>query len=416
MAADAAPDLVVLDLGLPDVPGETVARELRSMSPVPILMLTAKAAEEDRIRGLELGADDYVTKPFSPRELVLRVQAILRRGGPAAAAQGVASYGGGVLVIDEPRRTVTVRARKPSSPHGVGILGTLATVPGRVYSRFELINKVRGYEFEGYERTVDSHVKNLRRKIEDDQANPAIILTCSAAATGSGCRAMTDASPPEPRPRRRPRPGPPAPPRDPGGGHRGSTLGLRLAFAFLGVALAAVALIAVLTAVFSEVDVSSLASRERNELAGAFAVAAGSAWQQNQSWAGANLTPVTAPAEQIGVQLQVRDADGRLVAATSGFAAAADPTTSAPVLVRGHREGSVLVKLTASGLGGADAVLRTALLRAIAGPPGSPPCSHSSRALGSPGGSPAPSPADRGDPGDGQRRPLRARGRDQGAW
>ncbi len=83
MAADAAPDLVVLDLGLPDVPGETVARELRAMSPVPILMLTAKAAEEDRIRGLELGADDYVTKPFSPRELVLRVQAILRRGGPA---------------------------------------------------------------------------------------------------------------------------------------------------------------------------------------------------------------------------------------------------------------------------------------------------------------------------------------------
>ena len=178
MAADAAPDLVVLDLGLPDVPGETVARELRSMSPVPILMLTAKAAEEDRIRGLELGADDYVTKPFSPRELVLRVQAILRRGGPAAAAQGVASYGGGVLVIDEPRRTVTVRGTQAQlTPTEWGILGTLATVPGRVYSRFELINKVRGYEFEGYERTVDSHVKNLRRKIEDDQANPAIILT-----------------------------------------------------------------------------------------------------------------------------------------------------------------------------------------------------------------------------------------------
>src|ERR1051326_3672432 len=86
LAADAAPDLVVLDLGLPDVPGETVARELRSMSPIPIVMLTAKAAEEDRIRGLELGADDYVTKPFSPRELVLRVQALLGRGGPSGAA------------------------------------------------------------------------------------------------------------------------------------------------------------------------------------------------------------------------------------------------------------------------------------------------------------------------------------------
>src|ERR1700742_213943 len=93
MAAEAAPDLIVLDLALPDVPGETVAREVRAASAVPIVMLTARAAEEDRIRGLELGADDYVTKPFSPRELVLRVQAVLRRGGPAAAAQGVSRFG-----------------------------------------------------------------------------------------------------------------------------------------------------------------------------------------------------------------------------------------------------------------------------------------------------------------------------------
>ena len=178
MAADTAPDLVVLDLGLPDVPGETVARELRAMSAIPILMLTAKAAEEDRVRGLELGADDYVTKPFSPRELVLRVQAILRRGGPAAAPRGGASYGGGALVIDEPRRTVTVRGTPAQlTPTEWGILVTLATVPGRVYSRFELINKVRGYEFEGYERTVDSHVKNLRRKMEDDPGSPDIIVT-----------------------------------------------------------------------------------------------------------------------------------------------------------------------------------------------------------------------------------------------
>jgi DNA-binding response OmpR family regulator len=178
MAAGTAPDLVVLDLGLPDVPGEAVARELRAMSAVPIVMLTAKAAEEDRIRGLELGADDYVTKPFSPRELVLRVQAILRRGGPASVTQGVASYGRGTLVVDEPRRTLTVRgAAVQLTPTEWGILVALATVPGRVYSRFELINKVRGYEFEGYERTVDSHVKNLRRKIEEDPANPGIIQT-----------------------------------------------------------------------------------------------------------------------------------------------------------------------------------------------------------------------------------------------
>ncbi len=176
MAAAAAPDLVVLDLGLPDVPGETVARELRATARTPILMLTAKSSEEDRIRGLELGADDYVTKPFSPRELVLRVQAILRRGGPAAAA--VASYGGGELVIDEPRRAVTVRGSQAElTPTEWGVLVALATVPGRVYSRFELINRVRGYEFEGYERTIDSHVKNLRRKIEDDPGNPRVIQT-----------------------------------------------------------------------------------------------------------------------------------------------------------------------------------------------------------------------------------------------
>ncbi len=177
MAAEAAPDLVILDLGLPDVPGETVARELRAAAATPILMLTAKSSEEDRIRGLELGADDYVTKPFSPRELVLRVQAILRRGG-SVAEQGVTSYGDGVLVIDEPRRLVTVRGDSVDlTPTERGVLVALATVPGRVYSRFELINRVRGYEFEGYERTVDSHVKNLRRKIESASGSPQIIQT-----------------------------------------------------------------------------------------------------------------------------------------------------------------------------------------------------------------------------------------------
>jgi DNA-binding response OmpR family regulator len=180
MADAGPPDLVILDLGLPDVPGETIARELRATAVTPILMLTARSTEEDRIRGLELGADDYVTKPFSPRELVLRVQAILRRGGPdrPAGEPGVASYGGGELLIDEPRRTATHRGVQAAlTPTEWGILVALATVPGRVYSRFELINRVRGYEFEGYERTVDSHVKNLRRKIEDDPANPQIIQT-----------------------------------------------------------------------------------------------------------------------------------------------------------------------------------------------------------------------------------------------
>jgi DNA-binding response OmpR family regulator len=178
LAASARPDLVVLDLGLPDVSGETVAREVRAAGSTPILMLTAKAAEEDRIAGLELGADDYVAKPFSPRELVLRVQAILRRGGAAASVQGAVGYGVGALVIDEPRRQATVRGEAVElTPTEWGILVALATVPGRVYSRFELINRVRGYEYAGYERTIDSHVKNLRRKIEDDPGNPQIVQT-----------------------------------------------------------------------------------------------------------------------------------------------------------------------------------------------------------------------------------------------
>jgi DNA-binding response OmpR family regulator len=177
LAAAAEPDLVVLDLGLPDVPGETVAREVRAARPTPILMLTAKSAEEDRIRGLELGADDYVTKPFSPRELVLRVQAVLRRGGPAEG-QAADRYGAGTLVLDESRREATVRGELVDlTPTEWGILVALATVPGRVYSRLELINRVRGYEFYGYERTIDSHVKNLRRKIESDPARPQIVKT-----------------------------------------------------------------------------------------------------------------------------------------------------------------------------------------------------------------------------------------------
>jgi DNA-binding response OmpR family regulator len=177
LAASAAPDLMVLDLGLPDVGGETVARELRAGGSTPILMLTAKSSEDDRVRGLEAGADDYVTKPFSPRELVLRVQAILRRGGQVAD-QADAAYGHGQLVIDESRRVVEVRGDITDlTPTEWGVLVALAGVPGRVYSRYELINRVRGYEFEGYERIIDSHVKNLRRKIEQDPGNPVIIKT-----------------------------------------------------------------------------------------------------------------------------------------------------------------------------------------------------------------------------------------------
>jgi len=185
LAQRLTPDLVVLDLGLPDISGEEVARELRRSGPVPILMLTAKASSEDRIRGLELGADDYVTKPFSPRELLLRVHAILRRAGGEQAGDGRRSFGGAELVIDDPRREAVVRHEAVElTPTEWGLLTALASVPGRVFSRYELVNRVRGYEFDGYERTIDSHVKNLRRKIERDPREPQIVQT----VLGSGYR------------------------------------------------------------------------------------------------------------------------------------------------------------------------------------------------------------------------------------
>jgi|HubBroStandDraft_5_1064220.scaffolds.fasta_scaffold09415_5 DNA-binding response OmpR family regulator len=177
LATSAAPDLMILDLGLPDVTGETVAREVRAAGTMPILMLTARSGEEDRVRGLEAGADDYVTKPFSPREVVLRVQAILRRNGMSGGEESV-SYGGGTLIIDEAKHQATVRGQAADlTPTEWGILVALASVPGRVYSRFELVNRVRGYEFDGYERIIDSHVKNLRRKIERDPGEPEIVGT-----------------------------------------------------------------------------------------------------------------------------------------------------------------------------------------------------------------------------------------------
>jgi DNA-binding response OmpR family regulator len=192
MADQSAPDLVILDLGLPDVSGEAVAAELARRGGIPVLMLTARAEEADRIRGLELGADDYLAKPFSPRELMLRVKVVLRRSGHHALRTGTGptSFGGGLLVIDEGRREARVNGTAADlTATEWGLLCALAASPGRVYSRAELINRVRGHEFEGYERSVDSHIKNLRRKIEAEPAQPRIVLTVH----GGGYRLGLDA-------------------------------------------------------------------------------------------------------------------------------------------------------------------------------------------------------------------------------
>jgi DNA-binding response OmpR family regulator len=177
---DSGPDLVLLDLRLPDVSGEDVAREIRRSCDVPIVMLTAKTEVEDRIKGLQLGVDDYVTKPFSPREVVLRVRAVLRRSGSAQVVGQ--SYGCGRLVIDHTTRTVVADGLQVDLTRSEwDLLTALAGAPGRVFARGELVGRIRGQEFDGYERIIDTHVKNLRRKLETDPARPELIETVLGA-------------------------------------------------------------------------------------------------------------------------------------------------------------------------------------------------------------------------------------------
>ena len=170
-------DVIVLDLMLPKVSGEQVCREIRNVSDVPIIMLTAKGEEEDRIAGLELGADDYLVKPFSPRELVARVRALLRRAHVDSEPQRDRLVFGDLEVDVTGHKAFLHGNELELTASEFKLLTTLARYPGRVYSRMELVEKVLGYDFEGYERTIDSHVKNLRAKLEDDPRDPTYIYT-----------------------------------------------------------------------------------------------------------------------------------------------------------------------------------------------------------------------------------------------
>ena len=173
-----APDLIILDLGLPGVSGEEVCRRVRAKSDVPILMLTAKASEDQRVAGFELGADDYLVKPFSPRELVARVKALLRRSGGDAPLVAQRVFDGGRLQVDEAAHEVLVAGEPVAlTPSEYRLLLALSEYPGRVYTRLQLVTRVQGHDYEGYERTIDAHVKNLRRKIEPDPANPTYVVT-----------------------------------------------------------------------------------------------------------------------------------------------------------------------------------------------------------------------------------------------
>jgi len=174
LAASRRPALVILDLMLPGIPGEEVCRRLRRDSEVPIIMLTARAHEDDRVAGLGLGADDYVVKPFSPRELVARVKAVLRRAGRPAGEP----LRRGDLVIDPERHEVRRGDEViPLTASEFRLLYALAREPGRVFTREELVARVAGEDFEGYDRTVDAHVKNLRQKLGDSARQPRYVAS-----------------------------------------------------------------------------------------------------------------------------------------------------------------------------------------------------------------------------------------------
>ncbi|HHE51793.1 MAG TPA: response regulator transcription factor [Candidatus Acetothermia bacterium] len=173
---EKGPDLIVLDLMLPKMSGIEVTKKIRATSTVPIIMLTAKASEADRVVGLELGADDYVVKPFSPRELVARVRAVLRRiDGETGASDRIVS---GKLEIDLRSREVTVDGEAIElTPTEFDLLAYLAHHPGQVFTRLQLLREVQGYTYDAFARTIDTHVKNLRHKIEKDPKDPKYILT-----------------------------------------------------------------------------------------------------------------------------------------------------------------------------------------------------------------------------------------------
>ncbi len=176
LARSHKPDMVVLDLGLPEVDGLDVTRRIRATSSVPIIMLTARSEESDRIVGLELGADDYIVKPFSPKELVARIRAVLRRAD--ATLGGGEMVRAGPITIDIPRMRVTVGAKEVElTGTEFQLLLTLARHPGRIYTRAQLLDAVHGVSFESYERSVDAHIKNIRRKIEPDPRRPQLVRT-----------------------------------------------------------------------------------------------------------------------------------------------------------------------------------------------------------------------------------------------
>ncbi len=190
LAREARPDLVILDLMLPGLDGMQICQALREESTVPIVMLTARVEEEDRLAGLDMGADDYITKPFSPRELAARVRAVLRRTARDAVEPGPAQLDHGTVRVDLRQKTAYASGKEVRlTPTEFRILALLMREPTRIFSRDQIIDRVFGYDFDGFDRTVDAHVSNLRRKIQAGPDEPRYIQT----VYGMGYRFAADA-------------------------------------------------------------------------------------------------------------------------------------------------------------------------------------------------------------------------------
>ncbi len=179
IALNERPIVVILDLMLPDITGEEVCQELKEIDDIPVIMVTSKYSEEERVAGFALGADDYVVKPFSPRELVYRVKSLLKRVEKAdMRGTKPLSFNEGGLVIDgQSYKVLSAGEEVKITSTEFKVLYTLAASPARVFTRDELVDKALGYQFEGYERTIDAHIKNIRRKIEPDTKNPTYVQT-----------------------------------------------------------------------------------------------------------------------------------------------------------------------------------------------------------------------------------------------
>jgi DNA-binding response OmpR family regulator len=178
LARTEKPDLIILDLGLPQMDGLDVTRELRKVSNVPVIMLTGRSEESDKLIGLEIGADDYITKPFSPKELVARVRVVFRRmDNVSSTSQEILHVAD--LTLDLPRMRVSAEGREIEelTPTEFSLLAEMARYPGRVFTRAQLLDAVHGVAFESYERAIDAHVKNIRRKIEPKPPEPRYLLT-----------------------------------------------------------------------------------------------------------------------------------------------------------------------------------------------------------------------------------------------